>query len=246
MKARRVSDMSTAQLMRRAAAYQAARPRYSPALRTFGRSNGELKGMDTLLTISPILGTTNTNGSSITLNLINPGSASYNRIGRKLRLSSLRLKGAISFQMSASAVGSVPGQGVRMVVVWDKQTNGALPAFQDIFGYTTLDGTETSTILSPPKYDNMARFQVLKDVLIEPETLVPGVVTTGVIEQLIHFDHYISLKGKEVTYGGQNVPCTIADITTGGLYVYFRSQVNTPSNLAVVDADSVARLRYID
>jgi len=57
----------------------------------------------------------------------------------------------------------------------------------------------------------------------------------------------VPLKGKVTTYGGQNVPCTIADISTGGLYVYFRANTNiTGANFAEMDADSTARLRYID
>jgi len=246
MKARRVSDMSTAQLLRRAKAYQSARPRYAAPLRSFGRQTGELKGVDTLLNLNPIISTTNTNASSFTLNLIPPGTASYNRVGRKIQLQSLRLKGNFQFSFTPGGTGIVAGNAVRMVVVWDKQTNGALPAWQDIFGYTLQDATEASTIMAPSKYDNMARFQILKDQVFEPQTLVGHVVTTGLCEQMVSFDSYIPLKGKETSFGGQSAPCTIADIATGGLYVFFRSQLNTAGNLVQVDADSVARLRYID
>lgn len=243
MKARRVKDMSTAQLMRRAASYQAARPQYRALV---GRQTGELKGVDTVLSLSPIISTTNTNASSFVLNLIDPGTGSYNRIGRKVGMKSLRLKGSISFNYTPSATGVVVGNNVRMVVVWDKQTNGALPVWSDIFGYTPQNGTEASTIMSQPRYDNMARFQILSDRIIEPQTLVGNVASTGTVEQQASFDVYLSLAGKVTTYGGQTVSQTIADISTGGLYVFFRAANNTASNIAVVDADSVARLRYID
>jgi len=238
--------MTTAQLMRRAAAYRSARPRYVGPQRSFGRSTGELKGVDTLLALSPVINTTGTNASSFTLNLITPGTASYNRVGRKAQLKSVRIKGSYNFSMTPSAAGVVPGNACRMVLVWDKQTNGAVPVWSDIFGYTLQDATEASTVDAQPKFDNMARFQILKDVTIDTLTVAGNVVSTAVVDQQIHFDYYVPLNGKETTYSGQNSPCTIADISTGALYVFFRAQTNGSSNIVSVDADSTARLRYVD
>jgi len=245
--AKRVSALSTASLMRRAAAYQAARPSYRAPSRSYGRSSGELKGVDTSLTLSPVIATTTTNGSAFLLNAIAPGSASYNRIGRKSSLKSLRIKGGLSCVMTPSANGTVLANSLRMVVVWDKQPNsGAIPTWDVIFGVTDQLGNETSTVTAPLRYDNMDRFQVIKDKSYDLETLIGGVASTAAIVQYLSVDEFISLGGRETNYSGQSATCTTADISTGALYVYFRAQANDATSAFSVDADTIARLRYLD
>jgi len=57
----------------------------------------EIKGMDTELAIAgPVLATTATNGDCFVLNLVQQGAGSWNRVGRKIRMKSLRLKGLIT------------------------------------------------------------------------------------------------------------------------------------------------------
>ena len=187
-----------------------------------------MKGVDVSLSLSPIIFSTNTNGSAFLLNGIAPGSASFNRVGRKATLKSLRIKGGVVFTFTPSAAGVVPPNSVRMVVVWDKQPcSGAIPTFETIFGVTAQDGTETSNVNAPLKYDNMARFQVLKDRSIDCPTVAGNVATTATVSQYITVDDFMSLGNRVSTYSGQSAPCTTADISTGALYVYFRAQDNT-------------------
>jgi len=210
------------------------------------RNASELKGADINLG-SGVVATTTTNASSFLLNGIAPGSASFNRIGRKVTLKSLRLKGGATFTMTPSATGAVNHNSLRMVVVFDRQPNsGSIPTWDTIFGITAQDGTETSTTWAPMKYDNMSRFQVLKDKTIDCQTVPGNVATTGVIDQWVSFDEFMSLGNRESTYSGQSAPCTTADISTGALYVYFRSQNQSASATVGIDTDSVARLRYQD
>ena len=58
---------------------------------------GELKGLDTDVSIpsGSLLNTTNTNGNTFVANLIQAGTGSWNRVGRKTHLKSLRLKGVM-------------------------------------------------------------------------------------------------------------------------------------------------------
>jgi len=211
------------------------------------RCGRETKGVDTSLSLSPIISIPGTNASAFLLNAIAPGSGSFNRVGRKALLKSLRLKGAAVFDMTASASGIVPANSLRMVIVWDKQPNSStIPTWDTIFGVTDQAGAETSTVEAPLRYDNMSRFQVLKDKTIDVAVVVANVVTTGVISQSMHFDEYISLSNRETTYSGQSATCTIADISTGALYVYFRAHNNTTNNIVTIDADTIARLRYTD
>lgn len=222
--------------------------RVSVAAVARARLQPEVKGVDTTLTLNPIISTTTTNASSFLLNAIAPGSGSFNRIGRKAHLKSLRLKGAITFTAVASATGVNFGNWVRMVVVWDQQPNsGSIPTWDTIFGVTDQAGTETSTILAPLKYDNMNRFQILKDRTIDYDVQAAAPVSTGSTSELVLFDEYLTLGNRETLYSGQSATCTTADISSGALYVYFRAYTNTAGvNVAQVDGTSIARLRYCD
>lgn len=209
----------------------------------------ELKGVDQSLAITAgnLLSTTNTNGSSFVINLIQPGSASYNRVGRKTYCKSLRLRGIVNATLDDNAGASgIASNVVRMVVVWDKQPSGALPAFDTIFGKTDQTGAESCTFQDSQRYDNTGRFQVLRDVTMN---FVAQASMNATIAQTVTapFDEFIKLGNRESVYSGQSSPQTIADISTGALYVYFRARVNAAaSSQAEVEASSFARLRFTD
>lgn len=213
------------------------------------RNVGEKKGLDTDLTTAAVLATTNTNGDTFVLNLVVPGSGSWNRTGRKIFLKSLRIKGtAIGRLDNTAGVDTTQSNTLRMVIVWDKQPSGAaIPTFDTIFGRTNQAGTEATQFLDPPRYDNMSRFQVLKDCTYDfNPASIPGAATTS-IDTCVSFDEYIKLKSRETTYGGQSDPQTIADISTGALYLIFRARTNIAGTaLVVITDDTFARLRYTD
>lgn len=213
---------------------------------------GELKGVDVRLTqAAPIVATTSTNGNSTLLNGIAPGTGSWNRVGRRAIMRSLRLRGIVSMQLDHTATsGALIPCTVRMVVVYDKQpSSGTIPTYDSIFGVTAQDGTESSDILDPLRYDNTGRFRVVCDKTFQFNPLTDNQEggTTDVVIYKKHFDVFKKLPGLEVVFSGQSAPCTLADISTGGLYVYWRSDVSTASTSAVeVSSDSFARLRYTD
>jgi len=213
---------------------------------------GEIKGMDTLLTIAgPILNTTGTNGDCFVLNLVGPGTGSWNRIGRKLYPKSLRLRGCVVYQYAAQTTTSnLLENYVRMVVVWDNQPSGAaIPTFADVFGYTPQDGNENSTVLAPPRYDNMDRFHVLRDCVMpcDVQTHPATGGSTNIVFTRIPFDEYIKMKNLTTVFGGNSAAPTIADISTGAIYVYFRaSQATATTAAASIESTSLARLRYTD
>lgn len=225
-----------------------ARPTAPRRTAARGMVNQEVKGVDIALTQAPaIITTTTTNANSILLNGIAPGTGSFNRVGRKVVLKTLRLKGAALITQTPSAAGAISPGSLRMVVVWDQQpSGGTIPTWDVIFGITAQDGTESSTVLAPLRYDNMDRFTVLKDKIIDFDSVPGNVVSTASVSTLKSFDEYISLKNRTSVYSGQSAPCTIADISTGGLYVYFRAQNSDGTVALSIDADSFARLRYTD
>lgn len=213
------------------------------------KNSGEKKGLDTALFLNPVIATVNTNASSFTLNLVRPGTASYNRVGRKIFNKSVRIVGQLEFSYQIEGTtNDMTGNVCRMVVVWDKQPSGAVPSFDDIFGITTQDGTEASAFSVPPKYDNMNRFQVLRDKCfhdkVEAITATGG--TTNEIVTIVPFDEYIKLGNRTTVYSGQSSPCTIADISSGALYVFFRAYENNGANDISVSGNTYARLRYSD
>lgn len=229
------------------------RPRTGAKMRTsFPRTAraGELKGMDTLLTISGgnVLATTNTATSSFVLNLVPNGATSYQRVGKRIKMKSVRLMGNAALTTGPTATTlDQNGNILRMVVVYDKQPSGAQPIWSDIFGYTPQNGTEDSTVLSPLKYDNVDRFTVLRDrkICINPAAVIAGGTVNEMTSQQ-DFDEFIPLKGLESLFSGQSGTMTIADISSGALYVYFRAILNNSTTEWSISANSVARLRYLD
>lgn len=213
---------------------------------------GEKKGMDTPLGLSPVIATTSTNGSIQVMNLIQMGTGSWNRVGRKAYLQSLRIKATASCsQAPETTTNNWFDNQLRMIVVWDRQpSGGAIPSFDTMFGTTVQDGTEASNIKSAVKFDNMDRFKVLKECVfsanVDAVTAIAGGSANTIVKQ-VNIDEYIKLGGKECVFSGQSNPMTIADISTGALYIVWRATVNTtPSNWGIESASSFARLRYTD
>jgi len=215
----------------------------------FAKNSGELKGMDTRLTVAgPVISTVTTNADAILLNAVEPGNGSYNRIGRKIFAKTARLSGLVQFTYSGNTTTlDIIGNCMRMVVVWDKQPSGVLPKYDEIFGSTSQDGTETSDVLDNLRYDNTARFQVLRDLKIcaTPFTTNNLGGTTDLLQNKYHFDEFIDLKNRTTVFSGDSDPVTIADISSGGLYVYFRAQVSIDNitDFAILP-ESICRLRF--
>lgn len=230
----------------------------SPGSRSFGvaptpiygpQNRPEKKGMDTTLT-TPLLITASTNDNSFiaVANLMRQGAGSWERIGRKVTLRSLRIKGAFSFSVGPNGAGAANPPSVRCVVVWDKQpSSGNIPNFDTIFGTTDQAGGSVVTVYSPPRYENMGRFRVLKDFFVNtPPNPMPGYSPGGgnVTQFDIGIDEYVKLGNLETTYSGTSNPMSIAQISTGALYIVFRATVSAAP--CEVKFDGCCRLRYID
>lgn len=220
----------------------------------------ELKGMDTLVNPGPVTNVLTNNTDMHVLNLIEQGSGSWNRVGRTVRNKSLRLKGTALCTINSppgttAPYGELVSNTMRMIVVWDKQPSGTLPTFNTIFGYTEQDGTESVQLHSGLRYDNTGRFSVLLNKVLDANaqaTLGTSNLSANPYQQLAYsFDHFIKLAGRETVYSGQSSPMTIADISTGALYVIFRSRLEgtVPGTSATAQwtiNSGESRLRYHD
>lgn len=209
------------------------------------RALGEKKGMDTAISIPSITSTVNDNSGMIVLNLIQQGAGSWNRVGRKVNLRSLRIRGDITHTQTTGANGFTYGQVVRCVIVWDKQpSSGTIPQWQDMFGFTAQDGTEGTSMYAPIRYDNMDRFSILRDVTYDPQPGAKAQTTPDVVTYYNTIDEYIRLGDRECVFSGQSNPMTIADISSGAIYFCVRAKLNV-GTVSTIN-NMTARLRYTD
>jgi len=206
------------------------------------------KGVDVDYSQTSVISTTNTNGNITLMNAVTTGAGSWNRVGRKIHMKSIRLQGFIDFIVTPTfATGVSTGMYVRMVLVFDKQPSGAaIPTFDAIFGITDQQGTESCPdVQCPPRYDNMDRFRVLMDKLIPMGPFsVPAFGSAPSNISRIPYDYFIKLGALETVYSNQTNPCTIADISSGSLLLVCRT-VGDAANMRG-NVDGVARLRYTD
>lgn len=218
---------------------------YRPAP-VYGRAaSTELKAVDSTVDLpaGSVLATLNTNAGIAVMNAVQPGTGSWNRIGKKIRMKSLRYK---FLAVGASVnVAELLQNSMRVTLVYDKQSSSAaVPTYDTIFGSTTQSGVEgTTSFLDNQRIDNTARFIVLKDDVFTSE--VNSVVAAGTAEWQCNVDIFVKLRGLETIFSGQSNPCTIADISSGALYLIFRAELNNGFTSFRV-ANSSCRLRYYD
>jgi len=212
------------------------------------RSKGEVKGVDTPLnTINVDAPDVNSNLQGLCLNLIQTGSGYWNREGRKIQMKSLRIKATFDWNATLLGGTSIASMNLRVAVVHDKSPNGGtLPKFNEIFAHTTQTSAIATLWNSPPAFSSMQRFTVLRDKVIDLNPQGYASNGSGEIEYSVTIDEYIKLK-HDTIYAGTANPATIANVYSGGLYVYiFPSwDISTPQQLTI-DSSSIARLRYYD
>lgn len=133
------------------------------------------------------------------INEIPSGTLYYQRVGSAVTITSIQL----TFILSA-----VPNTGsycARIMLVYDKQTNGVAPLFRDIM---SDNDALPSYFTASYNYTNSDRFIVLMD---EYYNVNPGIGTQLVFR--------VPLEGLSLpSYYGSNVG-TIADIRSGGIYL---------------------------
>lgn len=108
--------------------------------------------------IAPATYQVNTTGSITLLCVPVPGTDYTNRIGRKIRIKSVYIRGicGLSAALTTITTGVVAqGQLLRLIIFQDLQPNGAAPALADLLNNATANAQ-----LNP---NNRDRFRILKD-----------------------------------------------------------------------------------
>jgi len=179
------------------------------------------------------------------LNLVRAGSSFCNRIGRKINMMSVRMRGWIN-PIRTITLSDV----ARILIIYDRQANGANPTLQSLLQTTDQAAGNTTTILSGINLNNRDRFVILRDemIVLPSQTVTAGAITTpGWVDPVSHtFEHdwYVKMGGLSTQFGADSAPAVIGDITTGALFM-----VTAGLNAAGAEGYQLTaevRLRYLD
>jgi len=208
-----------------------AKPSVQPSIIRYQQTHqgGEIKSLDvinstTTTTNSAAAWPLNATAKVNCINLITIGSSQWNRIGRKVSLKSFRIRGFLNPTGNNSAGSSGGPIYSRMILLYDKQPNGALPVLADILlDQVSLAADSSSTLVtSGINMNNRDRFEILMDqqFVVPPCNTSTGAVVLGGLTataDLMHFDRFINLKGRETHYKADSSPAVIGDVATGSL-----------------------------
>lgn len=218
------------------------------------KSDGEIKGVDVLIEDNDILAAIGANNTNVwLLNGVQTGSGFFNRVGKKIKLKSVRVKGNFAATYIPDAVsGRVNSTVARMLVVYDEDGPfAALPTMDQILLSTDQTGASNSTsMMAQANFVNMERFTILRDKMIDlnPGTVgyaLPTATGEGQITVTCPVDEYIKLKGRDTVFSSTSNPVTIADISKGALYVLFLISYRAAGE-TVAAFNGYTRVRYFD
>jgi len=144
-------------------------------------------------------------GDLILLSGVAAGTDFTDRIGRKIFLKSISLR----FSMVPGTASTNQGDVVRVMLIYDTQTNGAAPATTDIL--------TTASQLSHMNLNNRDRFRVLmdKNLTMGASIYAASALTQGApVPRFFHMYRKIALE--EIFQGTAN---TVGSIATGAIWL---------------------------
>jgi len=194
----------------------------------------ELKSFDyydatdrSLVTVANVVGATSMTTGMGVVNIPATGNGFYEVIGNKCQGKSLAIEAEF-----AQPQTDVSSSTIRLMVVLDRQVNGAFPAIGDIL----YDNNTGTTFNSAINIANRDRFQVFRDMQF---TLDPAQGLTR------HYEAYIRLPDLEFVYKAAASRGAIASINSGALYLiafYVQHAGTTAPSIGNVHC----RTRYYD
>lgn len=173
-----------------------------------------------------------TTGSVTLLNTVAQGTSVNQRVGKKIRMKGLQMRG-----YSANGTTAVFND-TAYLIVYDKRPTGALPAITDILVSASSQAMNNDA--------NAGRFSILKrqDIVLIGNTTVQAAVANAITDICARSeDCYLDLGKREVVYKAAGTGA-IGDIEQGALYL-----VTIGSNAAGTTAASLTvtfRLRFWD
>lgn len=243
---RSVAARATARALRSTQGTISARRSRSRVTRTpaaFVPSMSEIKAID-IASASYLFRDPATATNIALLNGVQTGAAFYNRVGARIELRNLHIRGTI--KPTATSNGETT---IRMLVVYDRQPTGALPACSDILQMRDQTGATSTTGYSEINLDNRDRFVIIRDM----QWYAPSLTDTAGQETNLAYpgfgsnnydvNEFIRLSELGTHFKSSSNPTTIADIATGALYVLFTTTAGNDSQYTFAGN---FRLRYDD
>ena len=206
------------------------------------RNSAELKSVDTVNGAATVTQAINTTGTLTAVNLIEAGSGFNNRVGRRVEMKSLHLTGLIQ----PTGTGQIATDIGRIMVIYDRQPNGALPAISNILRQYDQSSTSYTTALSGINPDQRERYLVLMDERV----VLPAVNTSGFtgavdgVNKTFNINRYIKMANLKTHYSADSAPAVIGDIATGAVYILTLGSIASPNEGWKFTASW--RLRYTD
>lgn len=177
------------------------------------------------------------------LNGVQVGAAFYQRIGSRIEMRNLHIRGNIVNLATAAA-----NTYLRMIVYYDRQPNAGAVAITDLLQSRDQTGAAATTAVSEINLDQRDRFVIIRDKQWHGPSVTntAGVQTNGPSfpgqDQEWDINEFIKLKDLTTHYKSSSNPTTIADINTGALFVTFVTDSNDSAWAAAVGF----RLRFND
>lgn len=199
-----------------------AKPRSGLSLFQSKKNAEEWKNVD-VTGADVALPQTQTWSAPVLLNLATAGTGPQNRIGRRILMRSVNYRFHLGEADGASATGGIGATNIRVLVVYDKQTNGGNPAITDVL---TADSFQ-----SPNNLANTDRFLIVSDQIFQTGDTTQA--TIGKHGRKLSLDTMFN-------NGGAG---TVADVNSGGLFVFF-STANMAAGPPVINY--YFRVRYTD
>lgn len=173
------------------------------------------------------------------ISAITQGPGAIQRIGSKVLIRSIQCKGCFRQENAVDGAVSLnsPPQSIRLLVIIDKQPNGATPAITDVL--------ESNSVFSPINMAYRDRFIVVKDKLLT----LGGVATTATANQISYGGECIKninfYKKLRFVMTFANVATgTIADVRTNALHWIMLGQ--TASGESDATFSGFVRVRFQD
>lgn len=229
-------------------------PKAIPALLYAPRRSGstEVKCVD----IAPVSQNFTNAGVFSVINIPVEGAGFFQRIGRRIRMKSVHIRGVLELNGNNGAAITNPQAG-RIMVVYDRQANGALPALADLIQSVTPAGATSTTSLDGINMNNRDRFYVLMDdqIVLPPVGINGASSASNVLtfvnpndtacdgyQGRLNVNRYIKLKGLETHYKAS--AGAIGDIATGSLFMFtFSNDTNANPAYNIIWS---ARLKFYD
>lgn len=167
-------------------------------------------------------------GSQDTLFAPTIGTTAYSRVGRKVSLYKISMRGLISTTVLQDQADIVSSPAVRVIIYIDKQTNGLQAQGEDVMALwqPSTAGTDTieSAFCSFQNPANFGRFQVLRDIIYRPRIVTSGTDGTGTTSQNVsQIPFKITIKFKKplvIKFNeAQNISGSVADIVDNSLHI---------------------------